>query len=152
LSKLNITLPIPHVRFGNGDGDDDDGDGGEKHGPQFIKTATMHLFSSTADFVLISPLSENSLDITKINATAFYQDDEVGRIEYEEPFEVPPGESTSPRLPVTYDLGSVGYEALRKALGGTLQLRAKADVGLRIGEWEETIWYIGNGIGAKVRL
>jgi hypothetical protein len=152
LARLNITFPVPHLRFGNGDGDGDDEGDGEDGAPQFITDATMHLFSSTADFVLKSPLSETSLEITKINATALYKGDEVGRIEYDEPFEVPPGQSTSPKLPVDWNLGSVGYDAVRKALGGTLKIRAEAEVGVRIGLWEETIWYTSNGIGAKVRL
>jgi len=152
LSKVNITLPIPHINFPkdpDGDGGDDDDD---SKGPKFIKSATMHLLSSTAEFVLHSPLSETVIYITDINATAFYKDDEVGSIIYNIPFSVSPGVSSSPKLPVDWSLGSVGYEAVRKALGGQLKLRAEAIVGIRIGEWEETIWYKGNGIGAKVRL
>lgn len=87
-----------------------------------------------------------------MNASAFYKDSNVGDIDYDTPFPVPPGLSYSPRLPVDWSLGSIGYEALRKAIGGQLKLSAKADVGVRIGRWEETVWYQGGGIGAKVRL
>jgi hypothetical protein len=90
--------------------------------------------------------------ITYINGTAFYKDDEVGRIEYELPFAVQPGVSTTPRLPVDWSLGSVGYDAVKKALGGQLKLRAEAVIGIEIGEWQERVWYKGKGIGAKVRL
>ena len=48
--------------------------------------------------------------------------------------------------------GSVGYEAVRQALGGTLKLDAEAVVGVGIGEWEEVIWYKGRGIGAHVKF
>jgi len=154
LSKVNITLPIPHVNFpkdpNDPDGGDDDDD--DDKGPKFIKSATMHLFSSTAEFDLHSPLSNTIIYITSINATAFYKEDEVGKIIYDLPFAVPPGLSTSPKLPVEWSLGSVGYDAVRKALGGQLKIRAEATVGVRIGEWEERIWYKGKGIGAKVRL
>ena len=84
--------------------------------------------------------------ITSINATAIYKPDdeelpesEVGTIDYNGSFAVRPGESESPRLPVAWDLGSVGYEAVRKALGGTLKLRAVADVGVRIGRYEVNV-------------
>jgi len=112
----------------------------------------MHLFSSTAEFTLLSPLSQTIIYMTDINATAFYHEDQVGTILYELPFAVPPGESVSPRLPVEWELGGVGYDAVRKALGGELKLQAEALVGVRIGEWRERLWYRGKGIGAKVRL
>ena len=71
---------------------------------------------------------------------------------YNLPFAVPPGLSESPRLPVDWSFGSLGYEAIKKALGGQLKLNAFAIVGVRIGEWRETIWYKGGKIGANVRL
>jgi hypothetical protein len=121
----------------------------------------MHLLSSTATFILSSPLTTTSIYLTSINATAFYKDDPVGTIfipklspddpEYYE-IEVPPGNSETDRLPVDWNLGSVGYEAVRKALGGTLKLRAEATAGVRIGEWREEVWIVGGGIGAGVKL
>jgi len=152
LGKINITVPIPHVNFPKDPDSGDDDDGDDSKGPKFIKSATMHLFSSTAEFELQSPFPSTAIYITYINATAFYKEDEVGSIEYDEPFEVPPGISTTPRLPVDWSLGSVGYDAVKKALGGQLKLRAEAVIGVKIGEWEERIWYEGQGIGAKVRL
>lgn len=112
----------------------------------------MHLLSSTAIFTLESPLTTTTLYLTSINATAMYHQSTVGKIVYDLPFAVPPGISETPRLPVDWSLGSVGYEAVRKALGGQLRLNATATIGVRIGEWEEQIWFIGHGIGAKVGL
>ena len=152
LQALTISFPTPKLG-GDDRGDNDDGK------PHFIKSATMHLFSSTAEFELVSPLAHSSLFITHINATAMYRGDDVGHIFYgeeygglPEEFEVPPGASVSPRLPVDWDLGSVGYEALKRALGGTLRLSAKATVGIRIGEYNLRIWFKGGGIGAHVKL
>lgn len=68
------------------------------------------------------------------------------------PFEVPPGVSETPRLPVDWDLGSVGYDAVKKALNGELKVEAKAKVGVRVGRWREKVWYVGKGIGARVQL
>jgi hypothetical protein len=31
-------------------------------------------------------------------------------------------------------------------------MAARATVGVRLGRWEERIWYQGAGIGAKIRL
>ena len=104
----------------------------------------MHLLTSTASFTLHSPLKQSTLFITDIDATAFYKGDDVGQILYNEEIEVPPGSSDTPRLPVDWSLGSVGYDAIKNALGGQLKLSANADVGLRIGEYRTSVWYKGH--------
>lgn len=144
LSKLNLTVVAPKLHVPGGD---------ESEKGHFIREATFHIFSSSATFTLVSPLQHNTLYIEHINATAFYNRTEsVGKILYEYPFAAPPGESQTPRLPVEWSLGSDGYEKVRKALGGQLKLDAAAVVGVRLGNWKETVWYEGRGIGAKVRL
>lgn len=147
LSKYTITLPTPRLSTPGGNNDEDE------NKPHFLDDATFHLLSSTAQFTLLSPLRQNTIYIETINATAFYNHTEaVGRIEYDLPFIVPPGISQSPKLPVDWSVGSVGYESLKKALGGTLKLDAKGTIGVRLGEWREEVWYIGSGIGATVTL
>lgn len=143
LSKINITVRAPRLRLPG----DDEGDSGH-----FIRDATFHVFSSTAAFTLVSPLSDNTLYIEHINATALYNHTEhVGRIVNDVPFAAPPGTSQTPRLPVDWSLGSVGFDKLRKAIGGDLKLDAKAVVRVRLGNWKETVWYLGRGIGAHIR-
>lgn len=91
--------------------------------------------------------------ITSINATAFYDgDEELGTIVYQEPFEVPPGISQTPRLPVELNLGGIGYSALKRALGGTLAIDAVAEIGLSIRNYRDLITFRGDGITAKVRI
>ncbi|KAG7004630.1 acetolactate synthase small subunit [Physcia stellaris] len=63
------------------------------------------------------------------------------------PLQSPPGASTSPYLPVDWTLDGVGFEAVKKALGGDLKLDAEAEVGIRVGAWEERIWFRGRGLG-----
>lgn len=113
----------------------------------------MHLFSSTATFTLLSPLHFSTIYINHINATAFFNHtEEVGVIRYHLPFAVPPGATESPRLPVAWSLDSVGYEAVKAALGGTLKLDANATVGVQVGMWKEVVWFEGRGIGARVKI
>ncbi|KAI8934029.1 hypothetical protein NX059_008797 [Plenodomus lindquistii] len=154
LANFPITLPAPHLSTPKEPSDDPDEpsdpeDDGKTH---FIHDATMHLITSTAIFTLASPFSATTMYITTLNATAYYDGQPSGKILYELPFAVPPGLSETPRLPVDWSLGSVGYGAIRKALGGKLKLSAFAHVGIRIGEWRETIWFKGGQIGANVRL
>ena len=113
----------------------------------------MHLVSSTATFTLLSPLHYETLYITSLDATALYNHTEpVGRITYDLPIAVPPGATTTPRLPVDWSLGSVGYDAIKQALGGTLKLDAKATVGVQVGQWVQEVWFVGRGIGAHVTI
>ncbi|KAJ5150750.1 uncharacterized protein N7500_010939 [Penicillium coprophilum] len=148
LSVLNITVPVPRISIpGSPDNNDED------KKPHFIQDATFYLWSSTAEFTLSSPLTENSILITSIDATAYYEKNEpIGRINNRKPFEVPPGVSKSPRLPVDLDMGGVGYDALRKALGQSLEMDAAAKVGVLIGNYMDVILYHGKGIAAKVRI
>ncbi|KAF1358264.1 hypothetical protein EJ07DRAFT_124434 [Lizonia empirigonia] len=149
LSQFPITVPAPHMSTPDNDDDAAPGDGKNTH---FIRSATMHILSSTALFTLFSPFKSTTMFLTSLNATAYSDGHEAGKILYDLPFAVPPGLSESPRLPVDWSFGSLGYEAIRKALGGSLKLNAFAIVGVRIGEWQETVWYRGGQIGANVRL
>jgi len=157
LSKFEVDIPTPRFSnpdTGDGDDDDDDDDGGED--PKrlhFIKSATFHLWSSTATFTLVSPLQHNELCIEAINATAFYNHTEpIGKIMHDIPFSVPPGLSTTPRLPVDWSPDSVGYDKLKNALGGGLKLDAEADVIVRLENFREKVWYKGGGIRGHVRF
>lgn len=150
LSKFAIEFPTPRLSTPDSDGDGTD-DGDDK--PHFITETTFHLLSSTAQFTLVSPLRYSTIYVESINATAFYNHTEpVGKIKYELPFVVPPGQSQSPKLPVDWSLDSVGYDAVRNALGGALKLDAVGDIGIRLDQWTEIINFIGTGIGAKVRF
>lgn len=156
LSRIDLNVSAPHLTLppsGGGGGSDDDDDDEQQQQQHFIRDATFHVFSSTATFTLLSPLQNNVLYIEHINATAYYNHtDPVGTIRHELPFAAGPGESTTPRLPVEWRLGSDGYDKIRNALGGRLKLDARAVVGVRIGNWRETVWYVGRGIGANIRV
>lgn len=144
LSKYSLTVPWPHVS-------NPDPETGEE--PHLIRDATFHVISRTAQFTLVSPFSKSTIFIDHMNATAKYNHTEtIGRIVYDLPFMVPPGTSQSPRLPVDVDGSSMGWPELKKAIGGTLKLDASGIVTVRLGEWTERVWYVGEGIGSSIRL
>lgn len=144
LSRFNLTFETPKL--------DLPGDTPEERS-HFIRDATFHFFSSTATFTVVSPLQHNTMYIDFVNATALYNHtEEVGQILHELPFQAPPGKSTTPQLPVHWSIGSVGYDAIRSAIGGRLKLDAYANVDVRLGNWRESVWYIGRGIGASVKI
>ncbi|RCI17369.1 hypothetical protein L249_2403 [Ophiocordyceps polyrhachis-furcata BCC 54312] len=145
LSTLNLTLRAPRLQL--------PGDDGEEVKTGFLRQATLHLISSTATFTLASPLQHDSVRVKHIDATALYNHTEpVGRIVHDEAFDVRPGLSQTPRLPVDWTPGHVGLDKLKKALGGALKLDAVANVTLGLGLWTERIEYRGRGIGARVGL
>lgn len=162
LSGFNLTIPTPKLLPDEPGPPPDDPDAPDdtprRRAPSFIDEAHFHLLSSTASFVLRSPLRDTELFVTGINATARYRGDAVGRIEYDLPFAVAPVDdegngSETPRLPVDWATGGAGWDAVRRALGGRLKIAAEAVVGIRVGEWTaEGIWFEGNGLGVSVGL
>lgn len=108
----------------------------------------MHILSSSATFVLFSPIP---MIVTSIRSHAYHNGTDIGTIDYDKAFDVAVGDTETPRLPVDWNTNG-GFGLIREALGGTLKLDARAETGVKIGEWEETIWYEAKGLGAKVRL
>ncbi|KAE8353904.1 hypothetical protein BDV28DRAFT_132167 [Aspergillus coremiiformis] len=146
LSRLGLEVQIPRVPVSGNPG-------GEDGKQKFIQDATLHLWSSTAQFTLSSPFSNTTVEITSVDANAFYQKhEEVGSINYYIPFPVPPGLSKTPRFPVKLNLHGIGYDALKKALGGSLKLDAVAKVDVLIERYRTTITYYGHGIVSKVKF
>ncbi|KAL8905898.1 MAG: hypothetical protein Q9171_006497 [Xanthocarpia ochracea] len=155
LSIFNITIPTPKLippPNPNRPVPPDPPNEPASSAPHFIDDAVFHLIGSTAVLTLLSPLPHTTLWITSVSATASYNNTPLGVIEYDVPFDVPPGASDTPRLPVDWSLGSIGHDAVKKALGGTLKVEAEAKVGVRIGKWKEKIWFVGKGIGARVEI
>lgn len=146
LSHFPLTFPMPRL---GGPSDSPSDDPKKNH---FIRETVMHILSSTAIFTIASPFASTTLYLDHMNATAYYEGHPAGKILYDLPFAVPPGVSTSPRLPVDWSMGGLGYDAIKKALGGELKLSAFAEVGIRIGRFRDSMWYEGKGIGAKIRL
>lgn len=153
LSKFAFTIPTPRIPLPS-DGSDEPEDGDDDGtAPRFIRDAIFHVFSSTAQFTFISPLQRSTMFVDKLNATAYYNHTyAIGTILYDLPFQIPPGASESPRLPVDIDYDSVGYAQLRNAVGGKLKMDARGTVSVRLGLWTETLWYIGRGISSSVRF
>ncbi|PYH47482.1 uncharacterized protein BP01DRAFT_363894 [Aspergillus saccharolyticus JOP 1030-1] len=151
LSRLALEVQIPHVPVPQAPGHEPDAGNGSMG---FIQGATMHLWSSTAEFTLSSPFPNTTIEITSVDAQALYQAEdeeaEVGSIDYRIPFPVPPGVSVTPRMPVDLKLGGIGYDALKRALGGSLKLDAVAKVGVQIEHYRDWVKYHGKGIKAKL--
>ena len=156
LARFNLTVPTPRLLPpGDGSGRPQRPDG---EGSNFIDDARFHLLSSTADFVLRSPLAHTTVYVTDVDATALYRGSRVGRIQHHLPFAVEPVDDDghgcqTPRLPVEWEAAGAGWDAVKRALGGRLKIAARAVVAVRIGDWTlRGIWYRGHGLGVGVGL
>lgn len=150
LAGLNITLPVPIIHSDP----EPSSSKKPKHTSPFLRSATIHILSRTARFELFNPLKNSEIILNSLLANATYEDITVGSIN--EPmfnFAVLAGQegyTMTEKIPV--EVGSMGYDVIRRALGGELVVDAVADVVATIGNWRGRIQYDGRGVGANVRL
>jgi hypothetical protein len=169
ITRLNATALYPReVDDGDGDGDDDGGDGGD--GGKKKKPHNPPHNPDDDDPWLIpapSPTTNPGDEPPKPPKTTLHP---IAHILYDSPLTIPPRPPNTPsdgddddedrpgwetpRLPVEWSLGSVGYEAVRKALGGSLKVGARAEIDVALGRFREegVVFERGGGIGARVRL
>ena len=116
----------------------------------------MHILSSTADFLVQNPFPHDAITIYTLNGSALYNGSVLGVMGSDAPFRVQPGlqgVTLSPRIPVEWSLDSVGYEAMMKALGGELKVKAVATCKLALGKYRMEVLYNGSEpMKAHVRL
>lgn len=65
---------------------------------------------------------------------------------------IPPGISQTPQIPLELDLTGVGYDAVKRALGKSLEIDAVAKVDVKVGRYTDVVNYFGKGISANVRV
>ncbi|GJJ69934.1 hypothetical protein EMPS_02283 [Entomortierella parvispora] len=132
----------------------------------FLISATMYLLSSTLVLELKNPL-DTEITVLYVNGTASYKDERLGHIlvDFEhdiaspKPILIPAndhqdensGYVKTPRLPVAFDISSVGYEALKKALGGSLEVDVICHIKTRVGNMEMWVDFVKDGVQAEVR-
>ncbi|KAL7269121.1 hypothetical protein RUND412_008231 [Rhizina undulata] len=150
LAEFEVTIPTPRLPMpGNGNNPDDNSP------PKFIESATMHVFSSTAEISIRNPLQQDEITIKKINGTAKYKGIDLGSIFSTEPFKIKPGSkgaSLTPRLPVEWSLDDVALEAIMSALNGQLTIRAEAHCLVSVGRMDFDLFYnASDPIGAHIR-
>ncbi|KAF9293654.1 hypothetical protein BGZ74_011599 [Mortierella antarctica] len=133
---------------------------------EFLISATMYLLSSSLVLELKNPL-DTVITVLYINGTASYKDEPLGHIlvDFEKDIAAPKpilipandhqnetsGYVKTPRLPVVFDLSSVGYEALKKALGGSLEVDVLCHIKAKVGSMVMWVDFVKDGVVANVR-
>ncbi|KAK6535125.1 hypothetical protein TWF694_001607 [Orbilia ellipsospora] len=148
LSSLKFDIPLPSLPL-----DDEGGAPSDPSGrSHFVQSATLHVLSSTGTFVLRNPLKKDTIFMSNLTGIASHNGTILGTLNYAYQFAVPPGVSETPKLPVEWSLNGVGYDIVKKAIGGILKIDAKAHCNVKVGYWEDKLGFEGNGIGAHVAL
>jgi hypothetical protein len=130
----------------------------------------MNILSSTVVMSLRNPFQGINMSINKINATASYEIYEIGKViaDFEDlgegwkgPMLLPPPKCDefgkckgiiveSEKIPVATK--KLGFEAIKKALGGSIDVSVDSQVGVMIDRFElKDLLYRQNNITAKVR-
>lgn len=146
----------------------------EVEAPEFdeeplLADCQMNILSSTVIMSLRNPFEGIHMSITKINASATYEIYEIGRLvaDFEDkgegwngPLILPPPECThgdcegvvvdSEKIPIMTK--KLGYDAIKKALGGSINVAVDSVVGVTIDQFElKDLEYRQTNITAKVR-
>ncbi|KAF9208097.1 hypothetical protein BGZ49_009792 [Haplosporangium sp. Z 27] len=148
MSSFSITSHLPEIK------------------EDFLISSTMYLLSHTLVLELKNPL-DTSITVLYINGTASYKNETLGHIlvDFEndiaspKPIVIPAnnhqnetsGYAKTPRLPVTFDLSSIGYEALKKALGGTLEVDVLCHIKTKVGSMLMWVDFAKDGVSSNVR-
>ncbi|CAH2447189.1 Hypothetical protein PP7435_CHR1-1312 [Komagataella phaffii CBS 7435] len=148
LKNLSVTLPIPQIVY-------------EEHkilssNPDyqsgFILDSTMHLMSSEIEFTVYNPISNSEAFVLIQNAKASYEGTVLGYIGREQSLIIPPGVSTTPRIPIRYATSGIGADILRKAVNGELKVDAQAVVEFGLQSFKLQLIYHGKGMRSNIRL
>ncbi|KAF9562726.1 hypothetical protein EC968_005145 [Mortierella alpina] len=132
----------------------------------FLISATIYIILSKLELELQNPL-DTVITVLYLNGTAFFKGERLGHIlvDFEHDFTSPKpilipandhkeedsGYVKTPKLPVVFDLSSVGYEALRKALGGSLEVDVVCHIKAKVGSMVMWVDFVKDGVQAEVR-
>ncbi|KAF8418538.1 hypothetical protein EV426DRAFT_568186 [Tirmania nivea] len=163
LSGLGATLPIPRPQPPPSQHDPDGPSSPPEDQPPstspFLQGATMHIFSSSATFLLYNPFPKTPITIYDLNGKAFYNCSKLGSVCYDGEWEILAGReagegglSLSPRLPVKWVFGGAAYSAMVDALGGPLRIDTSANATVGVGEWRGRVQFEGGGLKVGIRL
>ncbi|KAJ2451756.1 hypothetical protein EV183_003414 [Coemansia sp. RSA 2336] len=128
--------------------------------PQVLQEVVFHIFSMAAEATVINPVSGAGIWLQKIEAIGYYHENiPLGTLEYDFTAKQPGGMRlpynqavTTPRLPITANETSIGWDLLRKAIGGTLDVDVFTSIQMQIGNAPLNFTVLGKNAPVKVRL
>lgn len=137
LSRLSIPFKLPSFQNGEHTG--------------FIISTIFHVLSSEVEVTFFNPLTNEPALVQISDAKVFAKDVLLANI-YKQPLmSIPPGISTSQKIPVTIAKGAA-RDILRRAIDGHLTLCSVANFDLTIGKFPLSLRYEGEGVYSEIKL
>ncbi|KAJ2279432.1 hypothetical protein GGH14_002768 [Coemansia sp. RSA 370] len=134
--------------------------------PKVLREVVFHIFTMSAEATVVNPVSGASVWIQTIDAIGYYEDDiPLGVLEYDFTDKQPSrqGQSnglllpynqaiTTPRLPITANETSIGWDVVRRAIGGTLDVSVFTNIQMQVGNAPLNFTIMGRNAPVKIRL
>ncbi|KAJ2150994.1 hypothetical protein IWW43_003623 [Coemansia sp. RSA 1935] len=134
--------------------------------PKVLREVVFHIFTMSAEATVVNPVSGASVWIQTIDAIGYYEDDiPLGVLEYDFTDKQPrrQGQSnglllpynqaiTTPRLPITANETSIGWDVVRRAIGGTLDVSVFTNIQMQVGNAPLNFTIMGRNAPVKIRL
>ncbi|KAJ2704400.1 hypothetical protein FB645_003325 [Coemansia sp. IMI 203386] len=146
-----------------------DGHGGLALGqlPKVLREVVFHVFSLSAEATVANPVSGAGIWLQAIEAIGYHQGDiPLGTLSYNfmdgssrrtpassNGFLLPYNQSvTTPRLPITANETSIGWDVVRRAIGGTLDVDVFTNIQVLVGKAQFNITAMGKNAPVKIRF
>ncbi|KAJ2586321.1 hypothetical protein IWW49_004085 [Coemansia sp. RSA 1797] len=134
--------------------------------PKVLREVVFHIFTMSAEATVVNPVSGASVWIQTIDAIGYYENDiPLGVLEYDFTDKQPrrQGQSnglllpynqaiTTPRLPITANETSIGWDVVRRAIGGTLDVSVFTNIQMQVGNAPLNFMIMGRNAPVKIRL
>ncbi|KAJ2427447.1 hypothetical protein GGF41_001686 [Coemansia sp. RSA 2531] len=134
--------------------------------PRVLREAVFHIFGMSAEATVVNPVSGADIWLQAIEAIGYYKGDiPLGSLRYDFVSDTPssrvsgsPGNGflmpfnravTTPRLPITANETSIGWDVVRKAIGGTLGVDVFTNLQVLVGNAPLNLTVLGRGAPVK---
>ncbi|KAJ1723029.1 hypothetical protein LPJ53_002600 [Coemansia erecta] len=161
----NITIDMSQLKSGNRDN--------SKSGmftlsfPKVLREVVFHLFSISVEATVVNPVSGAGIWLQAIEAVGYYKSTiPLGTLGYD--FMADPTRHnaastnglllpfnqavTTPRLPITANETSIGWDVLRRAIGGTLDVDVFTNIQVLVGNAQFNVTAMGKNAPVKIRF
>ncbi|KAJ2783752.1 regulator of (H+)-ATPase in vacuolar membrane [Coemansia interrupta] len=135
--------------------------------PRVLREVIFHLFSISVEATIVNPVSGAGIWLQAIEAVGYYKSViPLGTLGYN--FMVDPNRHgpastnglllpfnqavTTPRLPITANETSIGWDVLRRAIGGTLDVDVFTNIQVLVGNAQFNVTAMGKNAPVKIRL
>ncbi|KAJ2740512.1 hypothetical protein GGI20_005764 [Coemansia sp. BCRC 34301] len=129
--------------------------------PHVLREVVFHIFGMSAEATVVSPVSGTDIWLQAIEAIGYYKGGvPLGTLQYNfissserDGFLLPFSRAvTTPRLPIVANETSIGWDVVRKAIGGTLGVDVYTNLQVLVGNAPLNLTIVGRGAPVKVRF